>query len=1042
MVFEQFESQISDKQKLNAHAVMLEFVSPSKIDIVKTNEIATNVNFIIGQDKSKHVKNARIFEGVKLLDVFENIDMKLYFDESELRYDFIVQPYADPNKIKFKILGSEGSEIKNNELHIKTTIETIVQKELFAYQKSASNNSRNAVNASFNIDGKLFKFNIGTYDKSKELIIDPLVQIDLDVIDGGNESIDAWNDVTMYDRDVYLCGYTNAPDFPVTLGAYSGQFDIIVASKYYTYDVTNWITFLGGNADDSGLSIQVTSYGAYVTGTTESTSFPIQYAYYSFLEGIRSNFFTLLHKDNGGLLYSTYLGNATTNPKLASIKVFDNGNVLLAGEAGTNQANPFYEEKEITSQFRITSPSTQIGFIMCFEEVSYLNYGVIFSSLFGGDTLTEIRDIDIDTSGGIYMTGITLSTGTSFAPTTNAYDVLNNKNERTNFVAKLHLGSTNLEIDYNTFYGNLGNEGSEGSHAILVFKDTVYIGGYSTYDGIPQKRATDSIFSAPDYEAFVAAFVLNSTTVNDLLYSSYFGGDFNSMITDLSFDEFCNHLLFVGSTYGELDEYYGHIYEYFNGNNMISDIMVGALNFSNIYDVVLDELAYVSGALDAYGNALVFDHPTKMIYTCGINQQANETDMLVISLSKSYCTALQCPCPASSSFWLSVVAAKREEFCEPGQCYVTHFLDIPEFYADCFNFVLISSKIDTNAVIPPSIHALDTFNIVNYDLCINAGEFYEITLVLMRDLGDEEPCIITHEVFCRPDSDIEPCTPDEFHVDWETQDVLSFFPCPDCEVFIHYVTRKPYNRQDLQILKFELNGSGCDDCDIEDIYRHSIVGLIDQNDMDFQFDPQDDCMYIDRVALGGCFGRWEYYIFSGMTHIDTVIVWESCLDTFCCWQLVKACPDTMGGLTITNVEPGQYGPQELCMETTIVNQYGQLLPCIMACNWNANLPGYYEFPGPTQKRSCILPDINSTNAFGIRVFNYGNAFNLQLRANQQSRASLSIFDLAGRLLKRFDLNCKLGENDYNLDITDLSNGIFIYTIEINGLLIKSDKFLK
>lgn len=145
---------------------------------------------------------------------------------------------------------------------------------------------------------------------------------------------------------------------------------------------------------------------------------------------------------------------------------------------------------------------------------------------------------------------------------------------------------------------------------------------------------------------------------------------------------------------------------------------------------------------------------------------------------------------------------------------------------------------------------------------------------------------------------------------------------------------------------------------------------------------------------------------------------------------------------VRTTEDGSYGPVELYDETTIVNQYGQLLPCIAACNWNANLPGYYEFPGPTQKRSYTLPDINSSNSFGIRVFNFGNTLNLQLRTNQQARASLSVFDLTGRLFKKFDLTCNIGENAYNFDITDLANGIFIYAIEINGLLIKSNKFLK
>lgn len=116
MVFEQFESPINDNHTINAHTASFDFVGTSKMNIATTNERATKYNFIIGQDISKYAQNAKIYEEVKLLNVFDKIDIKFYFEEYELRYDFIVQPYADPNKIKFIILGSEGYEINNKYL--------------------------------------------------------------------------------------------------------------------------------------------------------------------------------------------------------------------------------------------------------------------------------------------------------------------------------------------------------------------------------------------------------------------------------------------------------------------------------------------------------------------------------------------------------------------------------------------------------------------------------------------------------------------------------------------------------------------------------------------------------------------------------------------------------------------------------------------------------------------------------------------------------------------------------------------------------------
>ena len=81
-------------------------------------------------------------------------------------------------------------------------------------------------------------------------------------------------------RSAYITGYTASSNFPTTAGAYQatlvGSVSAFVSKLNATGSGLVYSTYLGGSTNDMGSGIALDNIGsAYVTGTTQSTDFPI-----------------------------------------------------------------------------------------------------------------------------------------------------------------------------------------------------------------------------------------------------------------------------------------------------------------------------------------------------------------------------------------------------------------------------------------------------------------------------------------------------------------------------------------------------------------------------------------------------------------------------------------------------------------------------------------------------------------------------------------------------------------------------------------------
>ena len=103
------------------------------------------------------------------------MDLRYYGKQGTLEYDFIVEPGADPNGIRFAYEGAEGLEIDSRgDLTLATGGGVLHQKKPTIYQEK--DGERILIAGAYRrIANNQFGFEVDEYDPNQPLIIDPLL---------------------------------------------------------------------------------------------------------------------------------------------------------------------------------------------------------------------------------------------------------------------------------------------------------------------------------------------------------------------------------------------------------------------------------------------------------------------------------------------------------------------------------------------------------------------------------------------------------------------------------------------------------------------------------------------------------------------------------------------------------------------------------------------------------------------------------------------------------------------------------------------------
>lgn len=495
--------------------------------------LSDKTNYFIGNDRTKWVTGVPTFTRVKYADVYPGIDLLYHGSQKEMEYDFVVAPGVDPSRVQFELREVSNTSVdEGGDLVLQLNEGELRWRKPIVYQES--NGKKRLIPARYIVrDGQRFGFEIGEYDVSKTLVIDPSLIYGTFL---GNSGFSEGEAIAV-DRDGNACltGVTSSTEFPTEIpfqsqnNATGGNLTAFVTKVNATGSGLIYSTYLGGTGTGTGgLGIALDSDGnAYVTGVSGSADFPTTPGAFqtAFPSPTGASAFVTKFDPSGRLIYSTYLGGSHGATGFA-IAVDLSGDAYVTGATQSTDFPTTPGAVQTSLRARLLEPN--VFDTNAFVTKLTASGGAVSYSTYLGGSVDELGSgIAVDRFGNAYVSGVTDSADFPTSPgafqTTSISDtpVTNRKG----FVAKLNAlgtafvystylgGSKYLFAPFNAVSGDIASGISldRGGHA--------YVTGLAGTLDFPTTPGAYQTTKVPgDALAFVAKLGIDGS---DLVYSTY-----------------------------------------------------------------------------------------------------------------------------------------------------------------------------------------------------------------------------------------------------------------------------------------------------------------------------------------------------------------------------------------------------------------------------------------------------------------------------------------------------------------------------------------
>lgn len=501
-------------------------------------------NYFVGSDPAKWRTGIPTFDRVTERAVYPGIDIAYYGVDGQVEYDFLVAPGADPGAIELSFDGAERISLDQaGDLVLATTQGTLRVKAPQAYQEHVGN--RRHVDARFVLRANTVRFEVGAFDRTQTLVIDPVIAYS-SYFGGGNDvGLNCCGHTigrsikTDAAGNIYITGHqvqNNA--FPTTI-THGTEGEIFVTK--FTPDGATLLfsAVIGGTGSDHALDMTVDAAGnAYVVGQSDSANdFPITAsAFQQTFGGVQDAVVLKLSPDGSSLLYSSFLGGPGRDGG-RRIAIDPAGNAYVMGE-------PAAGFPLVGNPYQTTLPGQSDLFV---AKVNAAGTGLVYSTLLGSSRDDHFGgDIAVDASGHAYIAGGT--NGTDFPTTPGAFDTTKTDFSVEGFIVKLSPDGSSLV--FATLLG--GADGADLINGIdLDAAGNIYVAGFTEVTDFPVAGTPFQPVKGPDSlgttrpDAFVAKL---DPTLSMMIAATYLGGSDRDVATGIALDANAN-VVVAGETF-------------------------------------------------------------------------------------------------------------------------------------------------------------------------------------------------------------------------------------------------------------------------------------------------------------------------------------------------------------------------------------------------------------------------------------------------------------------------------------------------------------
>ena len=546
--FRSLTNELVPEMMIPHHAFAVHFNGASAQAFEPQGQLEGSYSYLKGANDQAWVKQVPHFTAVTMKNVYPGVDALVTTVDHAPQYNFVVAPFASPDVISLSIDGAQSvSTNASGELVIKTTCGDVRNGALFAYQEVQG--VKRQVPCSFVVNGNNVRFAVASYDRSRALIIDPIVYA---TFIGGDDMDEVTSSVrNPANGELIVVGFTNSSNFPKTTGAYvspaSGAEDAFVAKFDSKLSKMVFAAYVGGASTDKPWDVALArndgTNDIFVTGETSSANFPTKSgSYKQTQQGGVDAFVFRMNSAGTDLKYSTYFGGAAGDDRAYSIGISASNQVLICGVTNSNNM------PTTSSVLYKTSLGGTDGFV---ARIGTTGGTLEYATYYGGNGNDRCTAIGMTNSldNVAFITGETVSGNLPLFPT----ETTGWPNPTTRilapqrtiggasdaFFARFNNGGTKL--DYSTYFG--GN-GVDFATTILVdAAGGVRIGGGTTSSNLNLIKSYQATKKAGQ-ECLLAGIDTKGTAFN---LAAYHGGAGDDCILDMATDDGTN-LFIAGRT--------------------------------------------------------------------------------------------------------------------------------------------------------------------------------------------------------------------------------------------------------------------------------------------------------------------------------------------------------------------------------------------------------------------------------------------------------------------------------------------------------------
>ncbi|MES2762314.1 MAG: SBBP repeat-containing protein [Bacteroidota bacterium] len=519
------------KTEWNRFDMTLKGATIKKENIITENKSNHFSQYFLGHCKDG-ITDVYSYEKVIIKNIYPHIDWVLYNSNNKgFKYDFVVHPGGDPEKIKMAYVSKKPIDInEQGELEISNTLGNLSEKKPVSFldqkeiktrfvqtqNKNIKLNNDDGYESTISFDFPHSRVNRLTSD----LTIDP--QLVWGTFFGGYNSEYPTSVTTDLSGNFYVTGSTNSVNFPTQTGPYfqgtlpGGQTDFFI-SKFNINGNLLWSTYYGGNSGDNANSITTDSNGnIFITGTTGSSNFPLLNAG-TYFQGVINNFsevFILKFNNAGNRLWATLYGGEFDDMAF-SIKADLNGNVFVTGYTNS----PGFPVLNAGTYFQTIGAATMDAFILKFDNAG----NRLWATFYGGAQGDEWgMSITTDISGNVFLTGFTESAdmpllnsgGTAYSQAFTGGIFQSDA-----FISKF---SNNGTLLWGTYYGDTNQE--VGYSIVTDQSGNVFVAGRTHSLNFPIFNPGANSYFQGNIGGASDAFILKFDNNGTRLWATFYGG--------------------------------------------------------------------------------------------------------------------------------------------------------------------------------------------------------------------------------------------------------------------------------------------------------------------------------------------------------------------------------------------------------------------------------------------------------------------------------------------------------------------------------------